>query len=183
MTVDSSAHCVRLWATLVAVSVTSRQVWSFRPRRQRRCKVKHLCLIKLQTPMRYTSLMRVHLNQMYVNNDCQIPRHFCYVLWILFIFLSANCLIWFIWSGTIRMMSSLTACHIQCQKATPKTKCYQPCSDGKVVANKCSLVAPSLNGNLYQWFKGIFIGSYTSLHFIYIYLINCKVKFLFNFVH
>jgi len=68
LTVNTSAHCVRLWATLVVISATSRQVWSFRHRRQRRCKVKRLCLIKLRILMLYTRLMhcfrRVHLNLM-----------------------------------------------------------------------------------------------------------------------
>lgn len=86
-------YCVRLWATLVVISATNRQVWSFRRRRQRRCKVKRLCLIKLRILLLYTRMMRssrrVHLNQMYVNNGSLICTSVCTLNIILF--LSANC--------------------------------------------------------------------------------------------
>lgn len=115
-------------------------------------------------------------------NVCQqrlSNRQLCCVLWILLFFFICRLFNWFYCSWSIRTMSSLTAFRIQHQKVTLRTRCYRPCLDGKVVANKCSLVAHSLNGNLYQWFKGIFIW-FSITKFLYN---TFNLKFVFSFIH
>lgn len=61
---------VRLWATPVEVSGINQQVWSFRLHRQRKCKVKHLFLIKTLTQMHCTRPIqysqKIRPNKMYV---------------------------------------------------------------------------------------------------------------------